>query len=318
MIYFITIIYSYFVTNKIRNISVAAIIFLLLPLTIFAAFRGLSGKDTYLYILRFYYQELSLGLDSELFFYFIIEVARFLSDDHRVFFALHAFILVVLYAVISRNKSNIFFISTIGPVFLLDGITNGMRISIAYFLIIAFKSFFSALLAFFTHISSLFIILFRVITINKYYLMLSVILMIPIFFYFQNYLELLSTYAPRVFSKVDKYTDNVLGTFYSGVVDLVVIFVMLLGIFMKTKIKIHHVLSALLICIILYLLVQYSLAFIRINKLIIIALCVVFPLKLSRIKSPIMLGLFIFYTANFMRQLIMDNSFLPWGYGELF
>lgn len=318
MIYFITIIYSYFVTNRIRNISVAALIFLLLPLTIFAAFRGLSGKDTYLYILRFYHQEFSFGLDSELFFYFIIEAARFFSDDHRVFFALHALILVVLYAVISRNKSNIFFISTIGPVFLLDGITNGMRISIAYFLIIAFKSFFSALLAFFTHISSLFIILFRVIAINKYYLILSVILIIPILFYFQSYLELLSTYAPRVFSKVDKYTDNVLGTFYSGIVDLVVIFVMLLGVFMKTKIKIHHVLFALLICIILYLLVQYSLAFIRINKLIIIALCVVFPLQLSKIKSPIMLGLFIFYTANFMRQLIMDNSFLPWGYGELF
>ena len=137
-------------------------------------------------------------------------------------------------------------------------------------------------------------------------------------FYLQDYIDLLSTYAPRVFSKFDKYTDNVLGTFYSGIADLIVIFVMLLGIFMNTKIKIHHVIYALLICTILYLLVQYSLAFIRINKLIIIALCVIFPLKLSRIKPPIMLGLFIFYTANFMRQLIMDNSFLPWGYGELF
>ena len=137
----------------------------------FAALRGFSGKDTALYVLRFdafELRSLTFSIDSEFVLTAIIFLAKdVLGSGVEVFFALQALLLCAIYALaISRFDSARIYLMTIGPMFLIDGMTNGMRISLAYHFFILgvllraqLTAFF---LAFFSHVSAPLIYLFTV------------------------------------------------------------------------------------------------------------------------------------------------------------
>lgn len=304
-----------------------------LPIVAFSAFRGESGKDTTAYIERFFSTDSSFDsftIDSEPTITLIISLSRLaFGDDARGFFALHAFILFNAYFLIAKKRSlNMAYLLSVGPVFLLDGITNGMRVTIAYHAILLSYTYGSRLLtvcafwalAVFAHVTAIVSIALSLALQKPTKALLGLLTVAALLYGLASsgIVDLISL-APRIFSKLDKYADLTLPTWYSGVVDLLMIFALLLiSVFTSKSLwhrKAMYGLLSLSFCILLYLGIQESLAFIRISKLVLIALFTSHLLKWKRVRgfqlAIFLLGLF--YSANFLRQVSTDPGFLPYG-----
>jgi hypothetical protein len=112
----------------------------LTPLVAFSAFRGSSGKDTPLYLLR--WAQFNISPDnpiaiSEPVFTLVVFLGRVMSESTPVpFLALHASLVLICYAVVcSHWEESRVYLLTVGSVVVVDSITNGMRIGLAYHLL---------------------------------------------------------------------------------------------------------------------------------------------------------------------------------------
>ena len=124
---------------------------------------------------------------------------------------------------------------------------------------------------------------------------------------------------PRVSSKLNAYEGLVLNTGYSGIADIYIIFSLLIVSAYYNTNRLEKFVSIvpfiLLFCAAIFLTTRISLAFIRLFKLIIIGICFS-PLMNDckrRIPSKILLLIGFPYTLNFMRQVVTDDGFLPYG-----
>lgn len=322
--------YVYFIILFLRKYPLPLIFFATWPIVAFAALRGSSGKDTELYLLRFTgmkedWSDWSLFnepiLNSLIYF-----SKNILNSSHELFFILHAALTCFLFACIVKNYDRTrVYLLTIGPMFLIDGLTNGMRITLAYhFFIVAIlyrrKFLIGAVLL--SHITGLFMFGFKAMLDSEKLTIYRKLLILFIFFilalFISNYLDRILLLMPRIASKLDKYSDMVLPNKYSGIIDIftmVSIFILSIWCHAKSRINLFlGVLVGLLIGCLFYFSIQNSLAFIRVGKLFIVALCLSdFATKATK-KIPIysLLVIGAIYSLNFLRQVIFGNGFLPY------
>ena len=133
-----------------------------------------------------------------------------------------------------------------------------------------------------------------------------------------DFIDLISL-APRIFIKLDQYSGLALSSWYSGVVDLLLIFTLLLVSIAGSSIsfakKLLLTLLSIVLCVSLYLGIQESLAVIRVGKLFIIAIYTTKLLNWEGAKRyrSVILSAGILYTLNFLRQVSTDPGFLPYG-----
>lgn len=331
--YFAAIIWLYIISATAPRLPVVLIFPASIPIVAFSVFRGESGKDTSAYIHRFHsptqIQDF-LTIDSEPIISLIMDLSRLLfGDDVRGFFGLHALILFAAYFLIAK-KLNLCraYVMSVGPVFLIDGITNGMRITLAYHAILlgyAYGGHFLGnvkywVVAFFAHVTSMVSVAISILIQKPAPALVGLLSLATVAYFavFSGFIDLISL-APRIFSKIDQYSDLALPTWYSGVVDLLLIFTLLLVSIAGSSIslgkKLLLTLLSIALCLSLYLGIQQSLAVIRVGKLFIIAIHTSKLLNWESAKRyrPIILSAGILYTLNFLRQVSTDPGFLPYG-----
>jgi len=302
-----------------------------MPVMMFASLRGSSGKDTKLYLNRFDGMSsdgVAVSFDSEPILNSLIYISKILmGGGHELFFFLHAVLVCFLFSLIIKKYERArVYLLTIGPMFLIDGLTNGMRITIAYHLFVVAVLYRKQLMlgggVFLAHVSGLLMYFFKVCldsskvsTVRKIILLVLCSLLIYIL---SIYLDRLLLLIPRVAGKFSKYSEMVLPTKYSGVVDIfVMVSIFTLSVWTRVNRRrdlIYGSGIALFIGITFYVLNQNSLAFIRVGKLFIVALCVSeFATRAERaIPFYPLFVIGILYNLNFLRQIIFGHGFLPY------
>lgn len=301
------------------------------PIVAFSALRGSSGKDSELYLLRFF----SMSSDWDKFSLFdepilnslIYFSKHVLGGTHELFFLFHAVLVCFLFSLIVRKyEISRVYLLTVGPMFLIDGITNGMRITLAYhFFIVAAlyrKQFVGVLFVMFSHVTGVLMYGFKlIIDSNRVTIFKKVIIFfsfITLAYITSIYFERLLFLMPRVASKLDKYSTMVLSTKYSGLAD---IFVMTSVSIIAVKANVENMSKFILggvvafsIGVLFYIMVQSSLAFIRVGKLYIVSLClsnfVMYPKKKISFNFLFLVG--ILYTLNTFRQIYNSPAILPY------
>jgi hypothetical protein len=292
------------------------------PLVLFAAFRGFSGKDTPAYIIRFFnfdFSHSSWLYSGEPFINLFISTGKLIDNNNPIFFfALHAIFLVILYSLVHQKKQeSLIYLIVLGPVFLVDGLVNGMRVTLAYHLFLVAYLYRKK-------------ILYIPMVLSHFSSFLFLGLNFVSFFFDSRYLK----YFYALFSVLLAYTlvDGYLGDYflkklevyqklsavnvYSGVSDLIVLW--FFGFVILVERLRSVLLSAFLMlftCIAYWFLIQESVFFIRVLKIIIIFLSLQPGLQgrfMARSKvAYYVLGLG--YVINFLRQVYMDSGFLPYG-----
>lgn len=302
-----------------------------IPIIAFSTFRGSSGKDSELYLLRFF----SMKNDWDQFNLFdepilnsLIYISKHvLNGTHELFFFFHASLTCLLFSFIVKkyNMSRVYLL-TIGPMFLIDGITNGMRITLAYhFFIVAIlyrKHVIGGAFVMLSHVTGILMYGFQLLIDSN---RISVLKKMSLFFIFlvllyitSLYLDRLLMLIPRVASKLDKYSLMTLPTKYSGIVDIFIMMTIFsLSVWCRVKTKVHllfGIVFAVLLGATFYFLVQNSLAFIRVGKLFIVALCLSSFATNANKKIPFIALILLggIYSLNFMRQVILGHGFLPY------
>jgi hypothetical protein len=302
------------------------------PIVLFSTFRGQSGKDTELYIIRYNQDVFSfesfLRLDSEPFFSFISHLAKSLQLSYSGLFFIHSLFICVLYYLICKKWGEAkIFVLTVGPVVLVDGITNGMRITIAYHLFILLLLYRKKLLSYILpplgHISILFATFFyevfeRIDKGLRFKQLLFLSSFIATVFIAIVNAEMLLSFSPRLLSKYHQYQSLNVSSSLSGLSDIFIVFsVLVLYSLFNSKSYFQlmiNIFISLMIAVTLYGSVQLSIAFIRVLKLFMVSL-LISPLIINNRKPSdyVFICLGFVYTANFMRQVLTNPGILPYG-----
>jgi hypothetical protein len=305
----------------------------LLPFVLFSMFRGNSGPDTETYIRLF--SNIGKTFENSINYFYepITSLLMYVSsniwgDDPKYFFALHSIVLSVCFLYLCRDINRYrFFLLTIGPAFFIDGLTNTLRISMAYlfFLVsISYKPKFFFSLAFFSHVSVILsagfykiIESFSNTPKSKYFTLLLIIVSLVIVFLL---FEFIGSFFPLVVEKLVIYQELKVTSKFSGISDIFVIFTLLsiASLYNRAKVSVFFsdFILIVLFCLGLYLLVSYSLAFLRVIKLTLIAIsCAPFLVKsMKKIPSWPLVVVGGLYTINFARTIFFTNGFLPYGF----
>ena len=312
-----------------RKLPLGVLLFLCMPLIIFSSLRGTSGKDSYVYLFRFYSfdsEQMAVSLLSEPLLSFLIYSSRLISDSHVVFYALHATLVCFLFSMALKKYDKLrLYLVSIGPMFLIDGLTNGMRVTLAYhFLLVAvvYRQFlFLAPMAFFAHISSLISIVVIYIA-NASVMRFSGKVMVYFLAFLAlglcaQYLDVIIALDPRLLSKIHSYSGNALSTSYSGLADLSVLFVLVTSLSFRQPQLMRffgYALLAGLLCLGFYIFIQFSLSGIRILKMVIVGIFLSQAVISNRSKIAFAGFLFIgvLYSLNFLRQIYFTAGSLPY------
>ena len=328
--YLLALLWAYFITFSSRRLGLKVSWVLALPLVLFAALRGSSGKDTPAYIYRFhlgdFHFEDMLRIDSEPLLNLLIMLSRAVfGDSIEIFFGLQALLLTFAYIFIAKNINDFrIYTFTVGPVFLIDGLTNGMRISLAYHvLLVGFalrRHLAPYVLALACHVTAVVPIFIRLYyTLSFLYLAGAAIFGLAVLVVFEINPLYYFTESSRLVSKFEHYVVTESTNWYSGIVDLSMLFLLItlnaLYSKMPSSKRFLYILSAILLCALLQIGIQQSSAFVRITKLIIVGLICseFFAQSRSKIPTHILILLGFGYSLNFMRQVLMDPGILPYG-----
>lgn len=314
-----------------RRLPVIGIFLFLQPIAVFASLRGTSGKDSELYLQRFYSLSENWRVDSvfdEPLLNSIIYISKYWFDgNHVLFFFIHSQVVILLFSlIVSRYRDARVYLLTIGPMFLIDGLTNGMRVTIAYHLFAVFYLLRSRILGpalvAFSHVSGIlmymFNVFFRAMGRGIGYQLSMFLLVIAGVFLFYIAWDVVESISPRISGKLDRYSEMTLATSYSGIVD-VFVFVCIATLMAFRQCRRARNFFAVFIGIVILAffmmyLNQLSLAFIRVWKLLLVSLCF-YGVFYHQAKKLSFLPLFLIgliYSANFMRQVLSDPGFLPY------
>lgn len=336
MVYFLALFYSYFLIFFARKLPLAILWGLCLPFMFLSMFRGGAGKDTVLYLKRFYangeFNE-SCVFTVEPMLNWLICLSKFgLGGGHVLFFLLNSMVVCFGFSVAIKNYHQFrAYLLTVGPMFLVDGLTNGMRVALAYhiFLIsIAYRSkLVGPILVLFSHVSGFVMLIVRYVVDNvKLRSVRGVVFLVSLVFMlvissvligkYENQLSLL---FPRLFNKFDQYSTLTLSTKYSGVADLFVLFCLVFylrfigsgRLFVRGGVALIY---ALVCAGVMYVCIQQSLAFIRVVKLILVGLLCsgLLASKMRRVPLFLLLPIGVLYSLNFVRQVLFGHGFLPY------
>lgn len=334
--YLLSIIWSYCIIFFSKKFSKFHYFFFVTPLVLFSTFRGLSGPDTINYLGR--YLNASDGLSNvtsiagEPVTYVLMYVSNLIFPGEFVFFNfIYALILSTLFYILCRNFDRYkYFMLFVGPVLIIDGLTNTIRVSLAYFLFLyAYTSrryFIILTLSFFSHVSTVIMIVFKGI-IERFKYKFSVrefsILIIFIMILCTSLLayQYIVSFFPRISEKLDEYNKLKTSSSLSGISDIFVIFFILLFASIYNRDKVLYMLvDFVFICIFslgLYYVASFSIGFLRLFKIIIICLSMSPFLYKSKRKIPSYLPFIIgfLYTLNYLRIVYFGDGYLPYGSG---
>ena len=317
MEYIFVLIIVYFISWNKDRIPEFSRFFLFIPFIIFSTFRGSAGKDTPAYIHRFnvFDGEIFSSIDSEPILSIIFFITKIFSDQKELFFFLHAILISFLYNKVLTEDKFKFFSYVLGPVFLIDGTTNAMRASIAYFIFLAYNSSWLKYLSFFGHASILVSWLAEYIFRYRFLILFIPIaaLLIPnILVQFGP--SFLSDSLPTVDYRFYVYQNIQKNSFYSGIGDSL-IFGSLIYLLINNSYRNLNFKTAILtifIIILCVVLTGVSVAFIRVVKLLIIGF-----IGYSLTRKPkefffLQVG-GLLYGLNFLRQIFSDDRYFPYG-----
>lgn len=316
--YLIPILYIILISILLKNRNVFIIFLSLIPIIMFSTYRGTMGADTSNYIKMFndfnnFDSEFSFL--NEPFFYILLFISKKISSNIEFFFFLNSTLVTFLYSLlISKFSLSRIFLLSVGPVFLIDTLTNGMRIGISYQilalgLILNTKNKRLTVLASLFHISSLFYFFYNrfinpiIEKINKknFVLFLLCILMAPL-------VIVLVMNSQRILDKIVYYSSFQSPSILSGASDIYVILVVsLLSINRKCHISTYFtkLLTLTIIIVTFKIAAIYSYAILRLMKLMALSTIV----YSSKVKSKsklldnnkfLFFSLLVPYTTNFI------------------
>lgn len=316
-LFLLLLIYFSFLFHKKYKVVQLIIFFLVSFLT---SFRNLNIKDTPNYYNRFLHSSWdTFVFQGEPVLPFLMNI----SPNFIIFSLIHGFLLSSLYFIIFKKKNNsIFFGITIFPVIFIDSLVNGLRIGLAYpiiMLAIINNSILFLLLGFLTHQTSIISLPFVLRKSKKIWWFILIIVALLLIFnidiIFQN----------RYYQRFFVYQETRSSSRFAGTTDsiaLVFAFFIYIKLIKSSKLnKILFLSLALLFTFIFYLNFSNNYIYLRMLRLILIiiySMIIRLPdVDLKRNRSLVNLS-FIFgllYTLNFMRQIIetynLNNGFLP-------
>lgn len=306
---------------------------LVAPLIFFSTFRGTSGPDTETYIRQFnnisdHFSTLSdfvyEPVNSALMYF----AWKFWPSSHFAYFAAHSFILSYLFYLLCRRYEEYrIFLLTLGVVFLLDGLTNTLRVSLSYFFFLfavgGGKKIIFYILAFFSHVTSIIMnlvyTLFSVAETSTKLFFVYLLFGFAVLVVLSVYLDSILIMFAVVVGKFDTYQQVMVPSVFSGVSELFVIFCLLsLASWYNKTSRERFLLNLFLVCVlvcVLYFSISLSLAMLRVLKLFVVALTVAPFFKKARRRIPtiMLMGVGVLYTLNFFRVVFFTNGFLPYG-----
>ncbi len=298
---------------------------------IIAAFRGFSGVDSYMYVMRFdganNFEDISI---IEPLIPLMMWIVKFFDGSFSMFSLLYGSVLIGLYMYIFKKIPNsIYFGLTAFPVIFIDSLFNGIRVGLVYpliFLAVVYSSRVLFILGFFSHVSALIAGVFKIIPF-KIFVVITIITIVYLYASQITILELLSErYASKFANYQEMYTKNI----YSGIADSMLFFVSILiylrTIGLKSKQFILTSTYAFIGVIIFHILFVseyiFMLRIVRLLDIIMFALIAKSTSKLDKRALYIALIFGVLYSLNFLRQINSTCSyeiggFLPLNFGLL-
>ncbi|MEZ9515000.1 EpsG family protein [Vibrio splendidus] len=334
LFYAFVIVWYYVYISFNTRLSTLLKIVSLIPFVLFSGFRGLSGPDTGAYYNRFnsindtFHSSLNIfnepGLPA------IMKVAYWLSNGEYLLFSFfYAVLFIYLFKKIADESEKYkVFIYSVGLIFFVDGLTNTLRVSVAYFIFlwaVGHRKLIKGLLfGFVFHVSTAFMFFFIYIAerieINPSLRnFLRLIVFAAVFFIILATSDSWLSIMPRVDEQLVAYAELQTRSSLSGLSDIYIIFCLLFiaSIYNRSSIGfvLYDLVLILLLCFMLFAGTSLSLGFLRILKIIILVICVspalVNPMR--SIPRRVILLLSIPYTLNFLYLVFMGESYLPYG-----
>nr|ELR5114114.1 EpsG family protein [Providencia stuartii] len=314
--FLVPLLYIIFITLSLKNKNVFIIFLFLIPIIFFSTYRGTLGPDTENYIKIFNSFEISdmeLSIFSEPLFYSLIFISKKISGNVETFFFLSATLAVFLYALlINKYECAKIFLLSIGPVFLVDTLTNGMRIGIAYQilalgLILNTNNKRLTIIASLFHISSIFYYLYTnlvnpiISKINR-----KSIILFSSFFCLLPFIIYVIIKDPRIFEKINYYSNFNSPSIISGISDIYIIVVIaLLSINRNcsTTTYVSKIILLILVLVSFKIAAIFSYAILRLLKLVLLSTIVYFKnndSSLLKNEKFLIIFLLIPYTTNFI------------------
>ncbi|MBY7919503.1 EpsG family protein [Vibrio fluvialis] len=332
--YLFSIFWSYCVIFLSRKFSIAYFVIFSAPLVIFSTFRGTSGPDTISYFYKYihYSNDISsvFSLDGEPVTYLLMFISNLIYPGEFAFFNfIYSIILVALFYLLCREFDRYkVFLLVVGPVFIIDGLTNTIRVSLAYFIFLysyaSHRVYLLLAISFFSHVSTVIMVLFKNVIENLksklkakdvlLILGIGLTLVISVALY-----EYLMVYFPRISDKMDAYERFRTKSSLSGISDIYIIASLLIvgSIFNRTKVIqiLLDITMIIIFSVALYHLASYSIGILRVFKILIVCIAMAPFLYNSRRKIPALLLLIIgsLYTFNYLRIIYFEEGYLPYG-----
>jgi hypothetical protein len=334
VVYVAAVLYAYQYALTAHRLPVRFRLLGLLPLALFSGFRGSSGKDTELYLLRWAHPtpegDLPLLL-SEPLFSALVAVGRTLSTASPVpFLTLHSLLVLLSYAFVCSHWSRARpYLLTVGPIFLIDAITNGMRIGLAYHLlmvgILGGRLALFAILATLTHLTTPVALAAWLLAGRLGPRIASVIVLTAAALSFVALASVLDLAAlqtlglgGRLEGKIVYYLGSPPLAWYSGLGDaLVLLAILLLTVSGQGSRRLGgwavQAGAAVFAFGAVVLGLQYSLGFFRIVKLCLVGILFSLGRGWGQAREGLLWVIGWLYMLNFLRQVSTEPGFLPYG-----
>jgi len=295
-----------------------------------ASFRADAGVDTFLYIKRF--EEIDPGLIGlnqlnpiEPILTLLMWATKTLGLGFEFFSFLISMIVGIIYLRIFKFFPNArYFGLACFPVIYIDSIFNGVRIGLGYPLVfhaIVYSSLIVAILAFFTHLST--IVTLPLIVLIKRSFTKAIGLSFALIFLtsFVYYELIVNEFLIKFFQYQNIYTRNL----YSGIADSSLLFVALISLAISRRIlgkKLIFISLFILISIVIFhvLFISSYVFLLRVVRLLSIIIFAIIATSNQKINPMIIKICFFFgllYSLNFLRQINdtcsyeLNNGFLP-------
>lgn len=284
-------------------------------IAILSAFRGTAGVDTPLYMARFtVIDEVPVNFFEPI-MPLVMKLVKSLGGDFFSFSVVWALLIYLAYIIFLNNKTNsqkLFYF--IFPVLYVDSLYNGLRIGLAYpIILISFshsrkvKNFFLSILSNMTHISTVIRYVFN-------FKFITLIFFAALTFTLWSYVQMVIPL--NILYKLNRYENFEVLNFYGGIADLSCIILLVFLLFRSKYLSLKELIIITLLILPFHFIVTVEFAAIlRIYRLIIVCILGLYIDKLYT-NSYFYFKIFGFlYIVNFLRQISStcnyENGFLP-------
>lgn len=334
-VYIFAIVYCLFLIFVSSKINSRVILFLFcVPLILFSIFRGTSGSDTvnYIYLYRDINEKIdaSLSITGEPVIYLLMYICREIFDGGLLlFYSAYAILYgLILTVILSKYHKYKVFLLTVGVALIIDGLTNTLRVSVAYlFFLLSVNSryyYYFVTMSVLTHATGILLAGLKIIfekikpKLNVAFI-LRVTGLLLLFLISLIVIEKFAYLVPRIDDKINQYQELKSISITSGLSDIFLInCLLLLGSIYNRESKKEIYLDLTMILILsvaLFFFGQLSIASYRFFKIIILAITVSPFITNPKKKIPTILLVCIglLYTLNFIKIISGSDAYQVYG-----